>query len=208
MKTKTKVKLAGILRKFGENVPDDVLSKREIAKEVQFRVENGKDGQPGRDGKDGNNGRDGKDGTSVSLEEVVDTLRPEIFTRFSWMHGGGNANRNIQVNSVNVLTPYTDINLIAGTGITITTVANNTTKYADMTITATGSGSQLTAETPTGTVDDSNVTFTVVHQPLYIVVNGAQYTVGTGLYSSYVAGTITLSSPVGTGGFIVSFYNG
>ncbi len=69
------------------------------------------------------------------------------------------------------------------------------------------SGSTLTSETPTGAIDDSNVTFTVVHQPLYIIVNGAQYTVGTGLYASYLAGTITLTSAVGTGGFITSFYN-
>ncbi len=70
-----------------------------------------------------------------------------------------------------------------------------------------GGGTTLTVENPTGTVDDSNVTFTVTHQPLYIVVNGAQYTVGTGTYTSYLAGTITLSSPVGVGGFITSFYN-
>lgn len=70
-----------------------------------------------------------------------------------------------------------------------------------------GTGSTLTLESPTGTVDDSNVIFTVIHQPLYININGAQYTVGTGLYISYLAGTITLSSPVGTGGFIKSFYN-
>lgn len=69
------------------------------------------------------------------------------------------------------------------------------------------SGRTLTVENPTGTVNDSNVTFTVVNQPLYIVVNGAQYVVGTGTYVSYSGGTITLSSAVGTGGFIRSFYN-
>lgn len=68
-------------------------------------------------------------------------------------------------------------------------------------------GSTLTVETPTGTVDDSNVTFTVAHTPLFIVVNGGIYVAGTGIYTSYVAGTITLASPVGTGGFIRSFYN-
>lgn len=68
-------------------------------------------------------------------------------------------------------------------------------------------GFTLTAETPTGTVNDSNTSFTVSHEPLYIVVNGAQYTVGDGIYTSYAAGTITLSSAVGVGGFIKSFYN-
>lgn len=68
-------------------------------------------------------------------------------------------------------------------------------------------GSTLTVETPVGIVDDSNVTFIVTHEPIYIVVNGAQYNVGTGTYQSYVTGTITLTSPVGIGGFIRSYYN-
>lgn len=68
------------------------------------------------------------------------------------------------------------------------------------------SGSSLKQETPTGTVDDSNTTFTVAHEPFYINVNGADYFVGTGSYTSYAAGTITLSSAVGLGGFIRSIY--
>lgn len=70
-----------------------------------------------------------------------------------------------------------------------------------------GGGSTLTPENPSGTVNDSNVTFTVSNEPLFIIVNGASYVVGTGTYASYLAGTITLSSAVGSGGFIRSFYN-
>ena len=70
-----------------------------------------------------------------------------------------------------------------------------------------GNEAVLTVETPTGTVDDSNTSFTVSNEPLYIVINGAQYVAGTGTFTSYAAGTITLSSAVGTGGFIRSFYN-
>jgi len=70
-----------------------------------------------------------------------------------------------------------------------------------------GSGSTLTPETPVGTVDDSNKTFTVSNTPVYIVVNGAQYSEGTGTFASYVAPTITLSAAVGDGGFITSWYN-
>lgn len=65
-------------------------------------------------------------------------------------------------------------------------------------------GGGISVETPTGTVDDSNVTFTVSNEPKYIVVNGAQYFSGTGY--SYSGGTITLNNPVGTGGFIRSVY--
>lgn len=73
-------------------------------------------------------------------------------------------------------------------------------------ISSTSGGSGLTKEMPTGTIDDSNVTFTVVHEPFFINVNGAIYNVGDGAYASYVAGTITLNYPVGTGGFIKSYY--
>jgi hypothetical protein len=65
-------------------------------------------------------------------------------------------------------------------------------------------GTGITVENPTGTVDDSNVTFNVANEPKYVVVNGAQYFDGAGY--SYSGGTITLNSPVGTGGFIRSVY--
>lgn len=65
-------------------------------------------------------------------------------------------------------------------------------------------GTGISIETPTGTVDDSNVDFTVTNEPKYIVVNGAQYFSGAGY--TYLAGTITLNNPVGTGGFIRSVY--
>lgn len=67
-------------------------------------------------------------------------------------------------------------------------------------------GSGLTKETPTGTINDANLTFTVAHEPFFINVNGLIYQVGDGLYASYAGGTITLNSPVGTGGFIKSYY--
>lgn len=57
--------------------------------------------------------------------------------------------------------------------------------------------------TITGTIDDSNVTFTSASQPTYLVINGATYSsTGGAITWSYLAGTITLSSPVGTGGSI------
>jgi hypothetical protein len=59
-------------------------------------------------------------------------------------------------------------------------------------------------ETPVGTVDDSNVAFTVLHTPQYVIVNGATYFSGAGY--TYAALTITLTNPVGVGGFIRSAY--
>lgn len=65
-------------------------------------------------------------------------------------------------------------------------------------------GTGITVESPTGDIDDSNVTFTVSNEPKYVVVNGAQYFASAGY--SYAGGTITLDNPVGTGGFIKSVY--
>lgn len=65
-------------------------------------------------------------------------------------------------------------------------------------------GNAISVETPVGTIDDSNTTFTVGHQPKYVVVNGAQYFEGAGY--TYAAGEIDLSSPVGENGFIRSVY--
>ncbi len=49
-------------------------------------------------------------------------------------------NRLITVGNVNPLTKYTDINLKAGTNVTITTATNNTTKRVDVTFSASGGG--------------------------------------------------------------------
>lgn len=68
-------------------------------------------------------------------------------------------------------------------------------------------GTSLGSETPTGVVNDTNVTFTVSHDPVFIDVNGAIYQAGQGIFSSYSMGVITLSSAVGTGGFITSYYS-
>lgn len=83
---------------------------------------------------------------------------------------------------------------------------NVTKKPNGVVVTATGGGGggSINVETPTGTVDDSNVNFTVLNDPLYIVVNGAQYFESAGY--SYSGGAITLSNPVGTGGFIRSIF--
>lgn len=93
--------------------------------------------------------------------------------------------------------------VVAGTNITITRTAGGKRQ-----ITATGGGSGANFEVPAGLVNDSNVTFVVLHDPIYIIVNGQQYFVGTGTYLSYDSGTktITLSSAVGTDGFIMSAY--
>lgn len=57
--------------------------------------------------------------------------------------------------------------------------------------------------TVTGTIDDSNTSFTVTTQPSVLVINGTVYQqTGGAITWTYLAGAITLSSAVGTNGSI------
>lgn len=79
------------------------------------------------------------------LAEELKKLRQEVMSRISTF-GGGQANRNIAIGgNTSVLSKYTDINLIAGTNITLTNSNNNTTKYLDLTIAATGGGGGISS---------------------------------------------------------------
>lgn len=61
----------------------------------------------------------------------------------------------------------------------------------------------LSPITISGTINDSNVTFTATSQPTFLIINGSMYQQSGGAITwSYSGGTITLSSPVGTGGSI------
>lgn len=67
----------------------------------------------------------------------------------------------------------------------------------------TSSTATLTIITISGTINDANVTFTAGSQPTLLFINGAAYQqTGGAITWTYVTGTITLSSPVGTGGSI------
>lgn len=146
----------------------------------------GSDGIDGKDGKDGVPGKDGKDGADarMSLEDIYDVF----------------IERMIKEKPI-------DISQIRNAGSFIfqgTKYKTHELMHGGM---AAGSAAVLTFEQPAGVIDDSNVTFTVANEPLFIVVNGAQYKVGNGKYASYAGGTITLTAGVGDGGFIESYYN-
>lgn len=144
--------------------------------------------------------------TDKALKDIgtlMAELRIELLTKIS-STGGGSMNRQIKVGGVDYLTKYTDINLVAGTNVTLAVTSDNTNKNTKITFNA--SGGTVNFETPVGTVNDSNTIFTVSNTPVYINVNGLVYTAGNGIFSSYSNPTITLSSPVGTGGFIQSAY--
>ncbi len=100
---------------------------------------------------------------------------------------------------------------------TLTTPASGDILYivdvSDTTDDATGSSKQITYAnliagssltslelTISGTIDDSNTTFTSSVEPKYLVINGVWYKpTGGSITWSWSGGTITLSSPIGSG---------
>lgn len=84
------------------------------------------------------------------------------------------------------------------TGATVTLSATGVITVA---ITG-GSGGGLTIETPTGTVNGTNATFTVSATPQYIVVDGITYFENNG----YTLSGLTITTSVPPTGFIRSFY--
>lgn len=79
------------------------------------------------------------------LKELIDKSRLEITKRINNLpRGGGNANRNIAIGgNTSVLSQYTDINIKPGSNVSLTYTNNQTTKYLDLTITATGGSSSV-----------------------------------------------------------------
>jgi len=108
------------------------------------------------------------------LEEMLDDLRRKTS---AFVRGGGDT-------------------VAAGTGITISQ------SEGVKTISVSGTGG-FTVLTATGTRDDSNLIFTFTQEPTLVNVNGTFYRqTGGAITWSYLAGTVTLSSPVGINGDI------
>lgn len=125
----------------------------------------------------------GAQATADEAKDLIEELRTRINTRLATIqHGGGNANRNIAIGgNTSVLSTFTDINLIAGSGITISYSKNQTTKYTDVTITGSGSGSGIIREINN------------------IAVNTAAGAVAGTDYVYNVSGTTTLTLPTAVG---------
>lgn len=102
--------------------------------------------------------------STKELQKALIDLEKRLLSRIGSLNNhGGNMNRNIALNgNTSVLGRYTDINLKAGANVTLTAVANNTTKYTDITIASSGGGSStIYNDTVSGTIDGANKTFTV-----------------------------------------------
>jgi len=102
--------------------------------------------------------------------EALEKVRQEFNNRLSNFHGGGNANRNIAIGgNTSVLSRYTDINIKAGSNVTLSYSNNNTSKYLDLTIAATG-GAGTTRSIETITV--SSIIGTLADTDQVILANG------------------------------------
>lgn len=88
------------------------------------------------------------------------------------------------------------INLVAGTNVTLT--YNRANGRNDITISATGGSGAFSILAATGTVDNSNTTFTFASEPTLVVVNGTSYRNGFGV--TITGTTATLDNPPGVGG--------
>lgn len=103
----------------------------------------GSQGPKGEKGEKGDKGNTGDQGSSVSLSEVIETIRPSVFSHIARLipQGGGNMNRNISIGgNASTLSRYTDINLKAGSNVTITYANNDATQNTDITISSSGGG--------------------------------------------------------------------
>lgn len=77
-----------------------------------------------------------------NVQESVEKLRRDMLIRVA-EKGGGNMDRQIFIGGVDPLTKYTDINLKAGSNVTLTYTNNNTTKKVDVTIASSGGGGSV-----------------------------------------------------------------
>lgn len=122
------------LKKDIENIKNQLNS---LSVAAELRLQQAKDEQ-GETNEGFKEALESLPNTFKSLMDEIQILRNRVNS--IPQHGGGNANRNIVVNGVTVLTPFTDINLIDGSGVGITAAANNTTKQTDITFTNSSPG--------------------------------------------------------------------
>jgi hypothetical protein len=143
-----------------------------------FNGKDGRDGNDGFNGRDGINGENGKDGyTPVkgkdyfdgkdgkSFDEVKQKTFNDDLEKFVVQSVQSLDKMNIKSVSVNgvKIGNFNDINFIAN-GTTTISAANNTNQGVDVIVSSTGgAGSTFYTETPSGLINSSNKTYTVLH---------------------------------------------
>lgn len=179
--------------------------KEELTAVIQKKLESVKDGAPGPKGDtvNGKDGRDGKDGSPDSprvIKQKLELLTGDERLDASAIKGlekgtgglqlvGGGRGIALYVNGVKKGSVKT-LNLIGGTGITLTYTLSNGRN--DILIDNTSTS--LTKLTATGSVNSTNAAFTFVSKPVYIISDGAWYQENKGW--TWNSGTLTATMTI------------
>ena len=180
--------------KMVKEMLDSTPKKEEILNEVEKDLP--KFGVAFRDGLELLQGDERLDKKAIRGIEDIEKNIKEIQIRPT--QGGGKRGIQLFVDGSRKGLTSQSLNLIAGTNVTLTYSYSNGRN--DVTISASGGSGVTTLLTATGTVNDSNVTFTFASEPVLVVVNGTSLRNGHGC--TIVTTTVTLDQPVGTGGDI------
>lgn len=160
----------------------------EVAKIVEEEIIDDlpKYGEKFRDGLEILRGDERLDKSAVKgIEEIEENIKKINIT---YQGHGGSGLRGIELYVDNVSKGLIQfLNLVEGTGVTLSHAVVG--ERHDVTISSTG-GTGGGWETPVGTVDGSNTSFTVSNEPETVMADGATYTDGFGY--TYLAGTITM----------------
>jgi len=137
-----------------------------------------------------------------NINKTFEQLKNRINTVSSYDRGG-NANRNITLNSNSVLGKYTDINFLNSTSIGWIATEDNTKKVVNISASVLsasgGGGGSFTVEVPVGSVNGTNTSFTVSNTPKVVVVDGLSRRSGKGYdfnSNTSVISVDSLSPPV------------
>lgn len=210
----------GYSPKKGEDyLTDSDLSiiRQKITPRKGIDYRDGKDGRDGKNGKDGLTGEKGimgmkgKDGSPDSGAEIANKLNvykgilnasvifglPDVEELVTKAISKIKTDKILSSKDINM----SDMRWHGGLGFVTTdsTLTGRGTPASPLSVVSV-SGSILPV---TGIINDINVTFSVASTPSEVVINGSSY-IGTGgaITWTYVGTTLTLSSPVGTGGSI------
>lgn len=159
--------------------------------------ERGERGLPGRDGVDGIDGKDGKDGkdgemgvidtaTIAYLEDLIEQVKNEVKGVRQSRAGWGA--HPLQIKDGNTVIDKVTRVINFGNNLSAVRSADGV-----VTVNATAGGGGSTVETPTGSVNGSNTSFTVSDVPQYVVADGVTYFDGAGY--TYGALTVTMDVP-------------
>lgn len=176
----------GINGRDGENGRDGLDGLKGDKGERGLKGEKGDDGLDGRHGSNGKDGEDGRNGSPDTGEDIVSKINKagvkieaSSIKGFNEIEGlARSANRNVKNIQQYGGPSLLGVSVVGGgvNRVQSITFANSTlTANGDgtnVTITPTGSGGGINIETPSGTVDGTNVTFVVLNTPKYIVVDG------------------------------------